>query len=109
MSKTKQAVTDKRNQPKTALAPLIQQSVTDKAAVVEGFMFHGTETPPVVYVQSDERVVVVAPTADAIADLCEAVTKTLADNGYTFTASHIYGDEVATCKVWQVIDVKPIK
>ena len=29
--------------------------------------------------------------------------------GYTFIASHIYGDEVATCKVWQVIDVKPIK
>lgn len=111
MSKTKNKVIDEQNATTVPagssagnLLAILQadSNVTDKAAVVEGWFFNGTATPPVVYVQSDERVVAVAPTADAATELCGAVSSALA-NDYNTIAPACYGSEEMG-EVWYIIE-----
>ena len=98
---------DEQNVKQPTIESLLQgdKTVTEQAAVVAGMFFSGTNEPPVVYVQSNDRVVVVAPTPDALQELCATVTEILSDNGLTFTTSGVYGDETANGKVWQVISI----
>lgn len=107
MSKTKDQVINEQNAQQPTVESLLQgdKTLTDKAAVVSGMFFNGNATPPVVYVQDNDRVVVVAPDNDAISELCETVTAILSANGYTVNTSGIYGSEAATGKVWQVISI----
>lgn len=125
MSKTKDKVIDQHNaeqaatanaqqdagQAKTtnALAALVagDSSVTDKAAVVEGYMFNSTQTPPVVFIQGDKRAVCVAPTEAEASELCETVKRTLIAGNRTAAALGPYGT-TATGKVWYDIITKLI-
>ena len=86
MSKTKNKDIDTPLEKSVITILQAESSVTDKAAVVEGWFFKGTATPPAVYVQGDNRLVVVAPTADAANELCGAVSEALANN-YTTMSS----------------------
>ena len=114
MSKTKDTAIDQQNaeqaQTGNALAALIaaDSSVTDKAAVVEGYMFDSTQTPPVVFIQGEKRAVCVAPTEAEASELCETVKSTLIAGNRTATVTGCYGSETTTGKVWYEITTKPI-
>ena len=112
MSKTKTKVIDGQNarqeaQP-NAVAALLQGTEGVTAQVVEGFFHEGTATPPAIYVQSDTRLVVVAPDGDTARELCEKVTATLAPD-YNVTTLGQYGTAETTGKVWYDIDINPKK
>lgn len=107
MSKTKNKDIDTLQEKSVITILQAESSVTDKAAVVEGWFFKGTATPPAVYVQGDNRLVVVAPTADAANELCGAVSEALA-NDYTTMSSACYGCEEMG-EVWYIIEVNDKK
>ncbi len=109
MSKTKDKVIDAQNEAKPqGIADVLQadKNVTGKAAVVCGMMFLSTQTPPAVYVQGDDRVVVAAPTDGKAAELRDAVVSCLSDKFHT-NALGAYGKPETTGKVWYDIDIKP--
>ena len=82
-----------------------EKTVTDKAAVISGMLFNGTTAPPVVYVQSNDRIIVVTATIDALSELCETVTAVLSGNNIKFFTSGVYGNEATNGKVWKVINI----
>ena len=107
MSKIKDETIEQKNAQHPSVEDMLNGSkaVTDKAAVVSGMFFSGTVNPPVVYVQSNDRLIAVSDTKDNLSELCDAITATLSDNGITHHTSVVYGD-IATCgKVWKVINI----
>lgn len=104
---SKKVEVEGQNAPQPTIEGMLQgdKTLTDKASVVSGMFFNGTTTPPVVYVQGNDRVIVVAATADALPELCETVTAILSGNGISFFESGVYGNETTTGKVWKVISI----
>lgn len=108
MSKKNKTTDEQPQQPSVVALLAASQDVSDRAAVVQGLMFHSAQTPPVVFVQSDTRVVAVGTDDDAARELCEAVVGTLSAD-YQTTVAGAYGTAEATGKVWYDITITPKK